>query len=157
MHRSDASVIPIVAAALAGIVIVAAVVVGAAGFGGGSVTVQQGAPIEIPDDGTAVVVGKSAEGGFELFGIRFHDANRYLQLSAVIPGDCLVRDAAGEEQLRTDGECADLPLAGEVAGGGTTAEGQAIVTVRTPVSPACYDAIADGDLWPSALEECAAP
>jgi len=135
--------------------VLAATVLGAVGTVA-SVTPIAGAPIEaVPRDGTFAVASKSTEGGFELLGIMWRQPTHRLEITAIVPIECVALDAAGQQQLNSGRECPSLPEGAAPAGGGITADGNGIVNARVDVLKACHDAIALGSPWPSALSECA--
>lgn len=131
------------------------------GIAGGSVTTsettEQVSFESIPTDGTAIVVGRSQEGGLELFGARLRGRDSSFDVGFAVPEACVERDAAGMEALRDDGDCAGLPAYGAVVGGGVTRDGTRIVLVRIDVSDDCYEAVPFAAVtWPPDVPECSA-
>jgi len=134
--------------------VLAATMLGAVGATS-SVTPVAGAPIEAaPTDGTFAVSSAFSEGGFEVLGISLRPPTYHLQITAVVPIECVALDAAEQQQLNSGRGCPALPPGATRAGGGIRATGDGIAIARVEVSKACYEAIALGATWPSTLAEC---
>lgn len=147
---------------IAGVVVVGLLVaVGLGAVGLSSTTVESGPSnvIEMPpEDGSSGVVFDVRERpGQRFLGIRFSADKHYAHIAMVVPDACIVADADGVETLRDDGECANLPVRGELTGGGTTGEGGRLAIMSIGVSRACFEALSPGEEWPSSIEACAEP
>jgi len=135
--------------------VLAATVLGAVGTTA-SVAPIASAPIEdSPRDGTFAVSSKSSEGGLQVFGITLRPKNYHLDVTAIVPIECIALDAVGQQQLNSGRACPALPAGATLSGGGITATGDGIATGRLRVLQACYDATSLGATWPSVLPECA--
>ena len=150
-------------ALVAGAIVVAIVV--AAGLGAFATTststttgAQPGQPVPDPpsDSSAGVIFDLHATGGQSIFGVRLRSGTFVAQVGMIVPPECVVLDAAGNEELLTEGICASLPVQGELSGGGTTPEGLKLVFVRVEVSRPCFEALAIGDTWPAAVGACEA-
>lgn len=113
--------------------------------------------VEAPEDGsTAKVYDVHVTPGMSLFGIKFRADRHYAFLGFVTPPGCIQPDASGRDVLRSDGECAALPVeGGELSGGGTTAAGSTLAIVKLRIPRECYEVLQRGDDWPSTRPECA--
>jgi hypothetical protein len=140
------------------IVLAVVVVVGLGAVGMTSTTVQSGPSTVVrtpPEDGSSGVVFDLRERqGQRFLGIRFSADRHYASIALVVPPACIVEDADGKELLRDDGECADLPVRGELTGSGTTQEQGRLAIVNVEISRSCFEAIAVGEQWPTSIEAC---
>ena len=108
-----------------------------------------------PGDGSSGVVFSSrVQGGQSLFGIPLTSDEYILHVGMVAPENCVVADAEGMQALSEEGECAELPARGKVTGGGTNAAGDNLVIVELEVERDCFEALTEGDAWPSSAEAC---
>ena len=143
-------------------VIVAFVVVavGIGVLGGTSVSTSSGPAVvadalEPPEDGSAgMVFDLHTTEGMSLFGIKLQADKHRMHAGFIAPPECVQRDESGSEVLLSDGACADLPVRGEVTGGGTTRGGLTLVIVQVDVSRECYETLERGDPWPATQAEC---
>lgn len=140
-----------------GIAAVAALLLGLLGGSTETAFTEEVSFDAIPTDGTAIVTGKAQTGGLRLFGVRLQRPDSTIDVALAVPPECVESDESGDEVLRHDGTCAQLPVSGEVVGGGTTADGVRIVSVRIAVHEGCSQAIPLGSTWPSDLAKCARP
>lgn len=113
-------------------------------------TVQQGQVGEIDDATaeTALVVAITEEGGFRFLGITFSSPTHYAQVSFTAPGECSEALAEAETWPTGNSGCGpDGGLAGDIFGGGRTADGRAIVSVRFEIEESCFEVLQVGDVW----------
>lgn len=105
-----------------------------------------------PSDGAYGVVMATyiSDSGLEVFGFEFGRTRREANIAVVTPPGC----ETGSGELRAEGACEDVPLTGEVSGGGTTADGVPFVFITKEISEACYGVLHPGDTWPSQRPEC---
>ena len=106
----------------------------------------------LPSDGAYGVVMATyiSDSGLEVFGFVFGRTRREANIAVVTPPGC----ETGSGELRAEGACEDVPLTGEVSGGGTTADGVPFVFITKEISEACYGVLHPGDTWPSQRPEC---
>lgn len=76
-------------------------------------------------------------------------------MGLIVPQECVAQDESGVEELRDGGDCASLPVRGELIGGGTTAAGRRLVFIRIDGSNRCFESLAIGDRWPLDAGACA--
>ena len=109
----------------------------------------------IPTDGSAIVSGRSQVGGFEILGIRIQAPEYWIDVALAVPEECIDDDGTGTRTLLAAGACAQLPISGPIGGGGRTASGHRIATVRVAVDEDCFEAILIGAAWPPTEDACA--
>ena len=114
-----------------------------------------GVTLEIPTDGSAIVFRKSQGGGLKLLGVRIQRPDYTIDVALTVPAGCIEDDGAGERTLRSDGDCASLPVSGPIGGGGRNSTGETTVILRFAVSEECHEASALGSSWPSTEPACA--
>ncbi len=144
------------------LVVVVIVVLGVIGLGafGTTRTISTSGPGVAfdapPSDGSAgVVFDLHEESGQSIFGITFTSAKYKATVGVVAPDECLSQDESGQDVLSTEGECADLPVHGEVTGGGTTVDGGRLTIVSVDISKNCFEVLQVGDAWPPPEGACA--
>jgi len=103
-----------------------------------------------------VVYDLQSTPGLNIVGLSLRSSAYVAQVALVVPPQCVSLDNSGREELLTEGICADLPVNGELSGGGVTAAGLKLAIVSVKVSKPCYEALSIGAAWPSVAEECAA-
>lgn len=105
-----------------------------------------------PADGSyGVVMGSyQSKSGWEIFGLRIGESRWEASVALVLPEGC---EPEGD-QLDDTGACAEVPTAGRLSGGGTTADGLAFVIVSTRVSERCHEVLETYERWPSSNPEC---
>jgi hypothetical protein len=119
------------------------------------VTIDDGPPVTASDEGSPVVAGLRAAGGFSLFGLRIVDPTHTVEVRFTAGPDCAALLSSGDPWPVPDPECAvPVPVAGEVASLGVTSTGRSLVGVRFPVSRACYESLALGTPWPPESPDC---
>jgi hypothetical protein len=139
-----------------GVAVVAGVIVLAAGLAGGSVeTNSSGGTVPDPPDDPrlGVVFGSRESGGFSLLGFQIQSPTTAFEVAVIASPDCVWLDGE-REQLRSTGECADVPAIGPIVGSGITSAGANFYFVLVEVSDDCSAAVAIGDRWPTGLPAC---
>ena len=142
-----------------GVVLVAIVVAAAAGgFATTTTITSSGSSARIPDpssdSSTGIVSDLREFGGNTIFGLRLSQPTREAHISIILPPECVQEDESGNETVRADGPCADLPAHGDLAGSGTTATGLRLAIVAVKVSQDCFEVLTIGETWPAAVAEC---
>jgi hypothetical protein len=142
-----------------GVVVLVVLALGIGAFVGTTTSSSSGAvvsqPMNLPEDGsTGVVFDLNVREGMSIFGVKMQADKHAAHIGVVVPPECVGRDASGREELSTEGVCADIPVQGELAGGGTTPDGGNLAIVRVEISRECYEALSAGGEWPSADPAC---
>jgi hypothetical protein len=161
MTSRDTSILIAVVGGVLLVVLVSAVGLGAFGTtttvtsGGGTATPTR--PLDPPRDGSSgVVFDLRHRGQGRILGIRYRRAEYDAIVAVVVPPECIAVTETGVEELSDDGACADLPIRGELSGGGVLESGHEFVFVGVPVSEDCFDALERGDPWPVDTGACVA-
>jgi len=119
------------------------------------ITVDDGPPVTAPGDGSAVVAGLRAAGGFSLFGLRIVDPTHTVEVRFTAGPGCAALLSSGDPWPVPDPECTvAVPVAGEVAGLGVDATGRSLIGVAFPVSRECFEGLELGAPWPPAAPGC---
>ncbi len=105
-----------------------------------------------PDDtrlGDVVVTGKTQSGGTSIFGIQFGHVTYRVGVRFIAAPGCYESAAFGDRWPISIDECSvEVPIEGEISGGGTTSTGDSIIEVLVEVPGQCFDAAVVGDTWP---------
>ena len=154
MSRNGAAVLLVVVILVAGVIALAGAVLGTTRS-----TSQSGPITSIPDppgDGrSGVVFELRKSGGLRVLGFQLHPQKHFAEISVVVPSECVVVDEAGNDTLSAQGTCAELPVRGDLHGGGITPSGGTLALVEVEISKTCFKALKVGVSWPSAIEGCA--
>jgi hypothetical protein len=149
-------------AIVVGAVLVAALVAAGVGLSATTKTVTDSGPVQggsIPDppadSSSGVIHGLQSTPGSRILGFRLRSSKYVVQVAFIAPPECLSTTGSGQEALLTSGDCTDLPVLGEISGGGTTVTGLRLTIVSIHVTKQCYEALDVGGAWPSASEACA--
>jgi hypothetical protein len=150
-------------AIVVGIILAAVVVAVGVGLTGTTKTTTSSGPsdggrlAEPPADASfGVIYGLQATPGLNIAGLRLRSSKYSVQVAVIAPSTCLSTDDSGREELIAVGDCARLPVHGEVSGGGTTPSGLTLSVVTLEVSQRCFEALTIGEPWPSEASDCAA-
>ncbi len=144
------------------IVVLAALAVVAGGLFSVRVSIEEvdspGVFVDPPEDGNSgTIFDLHRRDAQRLLGITYRGAEHHAHVAVVVPRECISTSGSGDETLRDDGPCADLPIRGELVGGGTSGEGHEFVFVRVPISEDCFNALERGTAWPSTESACNEP
>ncbi len=143
------------------VVLVAIVVaVGAGAFSTRSTTSRANPVGQVPepasDSSSGVVFDLRQVAGRTILGLKLGADSYEAHIGLIVPPECFQANDAGDEEVLTEGECANLPAHGELSGSGTTALGLQLAIVRVAVSQACYKVLTSGETWPPIALDCQA-
>jgi hypothetical protein len=148
-------------AIVVGAVLVAALVAAGVGLSATTKTVSDSGPVQVgsipeppADSSFAVIYELQSTPGSSLLGFRLRSSKYVVQVAFIAPPECLSTTDSGQDALLTSGDCADLPVHGEITGDGTTVTGLELTIVSIDVTKRCYEALDLGGAWPSAAEAC---
>lgn len=146
-----------------GIFVILVAIVVAAGAGAFSTrsTTSRADPVgQVPepssDSSAGVVFDLRRVAGRTILGLKLAADTYEAHIGIIVPPECLQANDAGDDEVLTEGECANLPAHGDLSGSGITALGLRLAIVRVAVSQACYRTLIIGETWPPLALNCQA-
>jgi hypothetical protein len=140
-------------AAVALAIIAAGIVAAALLPGSETVSVDDTASVEVPDDGTAVVTALRAPGGLAVFGVQLIDPTHRVEVRFRSDPGCAEMLSSGGEWPPAGSGCPGPPdLEGEIGSLGIGTDGRSLIGVTVVVDGSCYDSLETGVPWPPGPE-----